>query len=160
MRLQIEKQRKDRLKRSKGTIRNIVAKKQKVVDLQSSEEDDTSLSDSGSSEISDEIFDRPEETFNSDTPIKVGDFVLTKIVGKKNPHHYVAEIKKIEESIEVVFLKRFRATNKFVRESDDIYFIDRSDIVFTLPVPESGGFSERQRQMLSFGVDFSSYKVE
>lgn len=158
----IEKQRKISLNKSKGTIRNITKKEKKIVQGESSEDEDiSSLSDSNSSEISEEFPDHPEETFNSDRCLKVDDFVLVKISGAKNMlHHYVAQIKKIDKELHVQFLKRFRSTNKFLREDFAIFAMDKADVVLTLPEPESGGFSERQRQMLRFGVDFSGYNID
>ncbi|KAG5862459.1 hypothetical protein JTB14_010481 [Gonioctena quinquepunctata] len=87
-----ERQRKEELKKSKQVVRNITARKKKVpVEVESSGDEETYSPDSDSSEISNEICEPEEQVFVC-TSLKHGDYVLTKICGKKSIHFYVAEI--------------------------------------------------------------------
>ncbi|KAG5898779.1 hypothetical protein JTB14_010989 [Gonioctena quinquepunctata] len=131
-------------------------KKKVPVEVESSEDEETYSPDSDSSEISNEICE-PEER-----ALKHGDYVLTKICGKKSIHFYVAEIINIvtNDEFQVKYLKRFGSTTKFVRENEEIFTIDKESIVLSLPQPIRGGLSERQKNMLTFGIDFASYNVE
>lgn len=156
----IEKQRKEELKKRRQAVRNIAATKRKAKEVESSEEEDTYSTDSNSSEISDEIFESEEQALIIGS-LKQGDYVLTKIAGKKSTYFYVADIinNGIDE-FQVKYLKRMLSTNKFIKESEEIFAIGKENIVLSLPQPTVAGLSERQRNMLNFGIDFSSYKVE
>lgn len=77
-------------------------------------------------------------------------------------HYCVAEIVEIEvqDHVKVKYLKRFKTTYKFVKEKDEVYDISKGDVVMVLPEPECSGFPERQKNMFTFGIDFSTYDVE
>lgn len=84
-------------------------------------------------------------------------FCLTKVEGKKKVHYYVAEIIEIHgNELRLKYLKRYKNTYKFIREKEDIYDSARDDVVMVLPDPDMSG-SARQQNMMSFGVDFSSF---
>ncbi|KAG5881610.1 hypothetical protein JTB14_030307 [Gonioctena quinquepunctata] len=110
-----ERQRKEELKKSKQVVRNITARKKKVpVEVESSEDEETYSPDSDSSEISNEICEPEEQAFVC-TSLKHGDYVLTKICGKKSINFYVAAIINIvtNDEFQVKHLERFGSTTKF-----------------------------------------------
>lgn len=95
-------------------------------------------------------------------PLKAGDFCLTVLIGKKSTRNYVVEVLDVDEPANVYsvkYLKKVDSTrNNFVYDKDEIYEISCSEIIFKLPKPILN--SSRGRAQLSFGVDFSGYKVE
>lgn len=97
--------------------------------------------------------------------IKVGDFVLVKISGKKKHHFYVAEILKANNpysNFEVKYLKRCShlTGNKFSYTDEKAYEISYDDIVKKLPEPIPAGATARQGKCLIFPVNFESYHIE
>lgn len=104
-------------------------------------------------EIEDDDFDKP---------LKAGDFCLTVLIGKKSTRKYVVEVLDVDEPANVYsvkYLKKVDSTrNSFVYDKDEIYEISCSEIIFKLPKPTLN--SSRGRARLSFGVDFSGYKVD
>ncbi|KAG5891837.1 hypothetical protein JTB14_030143 [Gonioctena quinquepunctata] len=118
--------------KSKQVVRNITTRKKEVpVEVESSEDEETYSPDSDGSEISNEICEPEEQAFVC-TSLKHGDYVLTKICGKKFIHFYVAEIINIvtNDEFQVKYLKRFGSTTKFVRENEEIFTIDEGEHIF------------------------------
>lgn len=64
------------------------------------------------------------------------------------------------DEFQVKFLKRFRSSNKFIKEMEEIFVTDRQSVILSLLQPIVGDLSERQRNILTFGINFSSYNVE
>lgn len=102
-----------------------------------------------------------EERSLEDNSLKIGDFVLVRMPGKKSIFYYVAEIINIINNSEyqVKYLKRVDNTNKFKRDSETVYDIVHGDIEKKLPLPIAVGGSERQISLLSFSVDFGLLNV-
>ncbi|KAK9731921.1 hypothetical protein QE152_g13258 [Popillia japonica] len=85
--------------------------------------------------------------------IKVGEHVLVKCSGKKTQAYYVAQINYVAQIIEnnyvpdgslgVKYFKRIFESNKFVNDSDEIYEIDKDDIIMILPKPKHMKGSDR-----------------
>lgn len=120
----------------------------------SSEESDIDLSDE-CRELDD------QQQFEKDD-LEKGNFILVKISSKKTVKYFVAEICEISNYpvFQIQYLKKQTLSNKFTREDEKLYDIDIEDIVAKLPNPVTTSGSARQLECLSFGVDFSSYKVE
>lgn len=109
--------------------------------------------------LSEEDFAELEDPDN--VQIESGAFVLVKLATKKTIKYFTAEIKEIhEESYEVQYLKRDPNSQKFTREDETVYEIDKGDIVFKLSHPKFTGGSARRCTKLTFGVNLSNYNVE
>lgn len=98
-----------------------------------------------------------------DKPPKAGDFCLTVLTGKKSTRNsVVVEVLDVDKPANVYSVKYFfkfdSTRNNFVYEKDEIYEISCSKIIFKLPTLILN--SSRGRAQLSFGVDFSGYRVE
>lgn len=97
-----------------------------------------------------------------DKPLKAGDFCLTVLTGRKLTRNYVVEVLDVDKPANVYsvkYFKKFDSTrNNFVYDKDEIYEISCSKIIFKLPTLILS--SSRGRAQLSFGVDFSGYRVE
>nr|XP_042912927.1 uncharacterized protein LOC122272946 isoform X2 [Parasteatoda tepidariorum] len=122
-----------------------------------SDVDDPVYSNSTDDEINmdyDPVLDSLEKDIN------IGDYLLTRVAGKKAIHFYISEVLNVssKDEFEVKFLKRVGA-NKFVH-GNEISDILLSDVECKLPQPISTGGSERQITQLSFQVDFNSYNVK
>lgn len=144
----------------------VKAVKRKVLQEESSS--DTNESEYSSESTSDDIsvadFCRTQQKSpkTTDQEVAINKFCLTKLTGKKKIHFYVAEVVKIvdDDNIKVKYLKRLKATYKFIRQKDDVYDIMKSDVVMMLPDPDPSGLSERQKNIFHFNVDFLRYNVE
>lgn len=115
-----------------------------------------------SSTTDDDSVDYDHTTDVLEEEIKKGDYLLTKVSGKKTTHFYVSEVVDVlaNDEFQVKFLKCIGDNNKFAHGTGDSYDICLSDIEFKLPHPISTGGSERQITQLIFKVDFTSYNVK
>ncbi|XP_054261371.1 uncharacterized protein LOC128985651 [Macrosteles quadrilineatus] len=144
--------------------------RQVIISSSSEDEDFAVLEDSSDDSISklkeaiemDEKEEAEEKSLLENEEVKVGDFVLVRMMGKKTVMYYVAEIVKTisKTEFEVKYLKRLGETNKFFRDKEDIYNIFESEIERKLPQPLSTGSSERQVSQLTFSIDFMSLPVK
>jgi phage terminase small subunit len=85
-----------------------------------------------------------------------GDFWLTQLQGKKTVHHYLAEVNQVtnmDNEAVVMYLKRLILTDKFIRNSEEVYTHTKDDFTSKLSPPESGQ-SERTRQQLKFQIGY------
>jgi uncharacterized protein YwgA len=81
-----------------------------------------------------------------------GEFWLTQLQGKKAVHHYIAEVIQVTDTdseVAVKYLKRLILTDKFIKNSEEVYTLTKEDFISKLPPLETGR-SERARQQLKF----------
>ena len=92
-------------------------------------------------------------------PIKVGDFVLVGLAGKKSAKGFFAakDLKKYPLELDVIFLKCVEPS-KFVltKEESSVFKIE---VVTGLGKPSVSGWTSRLSKRLKFGVDLSGYKM-
>lgn len=133
------------------------------------EDEDAELSQSSDSLEDVEFGLEEEEECTGDisitdiSDVKVGDFVVARVMGKKREHFYVVEVcEKQDLILEVKYLKRANrlSGNKFIYCSDTIYDLPESDVVWKLPAPIHVRATARQARFLVFSVNFDSYDVE
>lgn len=112
--------------------------------------------------LSDECRELDDQQQFEKDDFEKGNFILVKISSKKTVMYFVAEICDISNYpvFQIQYLKKQTLSSKFKREDEQLYDIDIEDIVAKLPNPVATSGSARQLECLSFGVDFSSYKVE
>lgn len=101
---------------------------------------------------------KPIEVKLSD--LGLGDFCLTKLMGKKKIHFYVAEITALSPYLMVRYLRRILNSNKFSGSRDQEFNIDIQDVLLRLAPPRQAGLSERQKGIYIFDLDFKIYNVE
>ena len=129
------------------------------------------LSSDSEYDIFSEIRELNEEYAFEKDNIEPGNFILTKLCGKKTVKHYVAEVVTVKsQNVFVVkYLKKLTTSEKFVRAAtsekfvradDNLYDLDKDDIIMKLPNPSQAGGSARQQEHLLFGVDLSNFYVE
>lgn len=100
-----------------------------------------------------------QENLELETTIGESDYVLLKVMGKRKICYYVGQIvKKQGIFYEVKYLVK-TGRNTFVLKNDTVYEIDEDDIICKLPSPIIAGNSERQKNMLTFPVNFSAYEM-
>lgn len=95
-----------------------------------------------------------------DADIRIGDFVLVKVAGKKRFRYYVAEVMRYGDDNELKYLRRFKDTNKFLNDATTTFSFLKEDIISKLPPPSNVGGTARNAAMLCFGVNFGHYSVE
>ena len=102
-----------------------------------------------------------DNTEKESISVKIGDFVLVEVCGKKKGSicYYIAEILcKSEIDFEVKCMKWLLPGYNFVFDDDTTYSVVPADIEMKLPKPRVCGGTERTTQ-LSFPVDFRCYSM-
>ena len=118
------------------------------VNFNSSENEE---SDSDSSH--DETEKSPSPSLNRKESLSTGDFVITKLKGKKRVVNFIAKIINIDgDELIVQYLKRSGASDKFYYHDEKQYDIQASDVVKKLPIPVAVGGTERRCMQLEFDI--------
>ena len=138
--------------------------KRQVFDSDSDDESGEVLlnDDSDSDVLIEEITNFEEEEQFISSSYAVGDFVLVQFPKKKGlPEHYIGKIisKELTNSeFKIEFYRRVRSgSNKFVKESDQIYDVNDNDLVMKLPPPVPMTGSGRLAGRFWFQIDFEKY---
>lgn len=151
---------------SQKNVLSIPHKKTRKISSSSESENNLSFSSGSGKDQTwiEEIEREQEETILEqnfeDADIRVGDFVLVKVPGKKRFRYYVAEIMRYGDENELKYLRRFKDTNKFLNDATTVFSFLREDIISKLPQPSNVGGTARNAAMLCFGVNFGYYNVE
>lgn len=142
--------------------------KQKEISPEKSDSEDFSFHSSSSDDemLADIVASEKEnlrdvECLIENDNINNGDFVLTKVPGKKNVSYYVAEIINCEDNTnELKYLRRIGDSNRFLNDATETFDFFREDILFKLPAPCNVRGTARHAAALQFPVDFSTYNVK
>ena len=109
------------------------------------------------SEDSLELEEDEEDVGNK--PIKIDDFVLVGLAGKKSAKCFFAAkvLKEYTAELDVLFLKCVEPS-KFVLTEEESCVL-KSEVVTRLGSPSASGGTSRLAERLRFGVDLSRYKM-
>lgn len=125
--------------------------------MSSSSEDDEPIFESDDS-LQDVEFGTEEE-LEDNGDLNVNDFILVRLEGKKSYKHYVAQILKIKDNLEIKYFKKV-GINKFICNDETEYELQNSEVVMKLPHPDITGGTERRRREMVFHMDMTCYNVE
>lgn len=156
--------------RMRSNKRNKSATKQKSVKRKVLQEETSSSDGEGEPELCDEsdydasseLRDFEENVQFEKEGLEVGNFVLVNLRGKKSIRYFVAKIiDDADDVLKIKYLKMVRGkTQQFIEDDENIYDLDKEDVIHKLPSPSNAGGSARQQQYFRFGVDLSRYNVE
>lgn len=151
--------RNQRRKKNKAKIIDISSSEDEQMTLLSDEEDyDMSMEELLQGVLGDEMDIALQDNIEC-VEIKVDDYVLVKLAGKKKTLYYVAKVvKKVDIVYEIQYLVK-TGMNTFLLRNENIYEIDEEEIICKLPPPSTTGSSERLKQSLKFPVNFSAYDM-